>query len=92
MPQIFKVGPYLIFFLSNEGNPLEPVHVHVVEGIPSEHATKIWITQSGRCLLCHNNSHIPNRRLRDIMDIVEARHKDITAKWFAYFKEIQYYC
>ncbi|MCC8127944.1 MAG: DUF4160 domain-containing protein [Clostridiales bacterium] len=92
MPQIFKIGPYLVYFWSNENDPLEPVHVHVSEGFPSENATKIWITRSGKCLLSHNNSKIPNRKLRDIMDIIEARHTVIEQKWFSYFKNIQYYC
>lgn len=26
MPQIFKIGPYIIYFWSNENDPLEPVH------------------------------------------------------------------
>lgn len=77
MPQIFKVGSYLIYFWSNENKPLEPIPVHVSENFPSENATKIWISQTGRCLLCHNNSQIPKRKLRDIMDIIEARHADI---------------
>ncbi len=92
MPQIFKIGSYLVYFWSNENEPLEPIHVHVSEGFPSENATKIWLTQSGRCLLCHNNSRIPNRKLRDIMDIIAARHNDIENKWLMYFKEIHYYC
>lgn len=92
MPQIFKIGSYLVYFWSNENKPLEPVHVHVSEGFPSENATKIWITQAGRCLLCHNNSRIPDRKLRDIMDIIAARHSDIEKKWLIYFKEIHYYC
>lgn len=92
MPQIFKVGSYLIYFWLNEGMPLEPIHVHVSEGIPSENSTKIWLTQSGRCLLCNNSSRIPSRKLRDIMDIIEARHKDIESKWLFYFGEIRYYC
>ena len=32
MPQIFRVGPYSIYFWSNENNPLEPIHVHIAEG------------------------------------------------------------
>lgn len=28
MPQIFRVAGYLIYFWSNENEPLEPVHVH----------------------------------------------------------------
>ena len=32
MPQILRVGPYSIYFWSNESDPLESVHVHVSEG------------------------------------------------------------
>ncbi|MCD8084673.1 MAG: DUF4160 domain-containing protein [Clostridiales bacterium] len=92
MPQIFKVGSYLIYFWSNENDPMEPIHVHVSEGFPSENATKIWITRTGKCLLCHNNSKIPRRKLNDIMDIIEARHFEIEKKWCSYFGKISYYC
>lgn len=29
MPQVFRIGPYWIYFWANEGRPSEPVHVHV---------------------------------------------------------------
>lgn len=58
MPQIFRIAGYLIYFWSNENEPLEPVHVHITNGVPTANATKVWITQSGKCLLCHNNSNI----------------------------------
>lgn len=92
MPQIFKIGSYLIYFWSNESKPLEPIHVHVSEGIPSENATKIWITQKGRCLLCHNRSNIPSRKLKIIMSVIEARNQDIVEKWYSYFGQIEFYC
>ena len=59
MPQIFRIGSYWVYFWTNENEPLEPVHVYVAEGRPMENATKIWITKSGKCYLCNNNSHIP---------------------------------
>ncbi len=40
MPQIFRVGPYSIYFWSNENNPLEPIHVHIAEGRQQQNATK----------------------------------------------------
>ncbi len=46
MPQIFKIGKYIIYFWVNEGTPREPVHVHVAEGVPQKNARKIWITKS----------------------------------------------
>ena len=41
MPQVFKIGPYWVYFWAGEGEPLEPVHVHVSEGAPSATSTKI---------------------------------------------------
>ena len=45
MPQVFKVGPYWIFFWSNEGSPVEPVHFHIAEGGPTANAAKVWVTR-----------------------------------------------
>ena len=41
MPQIFRIGPYIVYFWSNESDPLEPVHVHIAEGRATANATKI---------------------------------------------------
>lgn len=92
MPRVFKIGGYLIYFWSNEGRPLEPIHFHITEGNPSANATKVWITQSGKCLLAHNQSKIPTKILRNIMAIVEARSDELIEKWYAYFNEVSYYC
>ena len=92
MPQIFKLGPYLIYFWANEGNPLEPIHVHIAEGKPVENATKLWITQSGKCLLQNNNSHIPDKRLKLLIRIIEANSEEIINKWKAFFEKVYYFC
>ena len=92
MPQIFKIGAYTVYFWANEGVPLEPIHVHIAEGIPSENSSKIWITKAGRCLLCNNNSRITSKTLKNIIEIVEARHQDVIDKWYNFFGEIRYYC
>lgn len=92
MPQIFRIGPYLIYFWSNEGVPCEPVHVHIALGTPTNQATKVWITKSGKCLVANNNSKIPNKTLRTITRILEARSAEIVEKWKGYFGEIYYYC
>lgn len=92
MPQIFKLGSYWVYFWTNENNPLEPIHVHIAQGHPQENATKVWITKSGKCLLCNNNSRIPERILRNMMRIIEARSAEIIEKWQRYFNEIRYYC
>ena len=92
MPQVFRIGPYWVYFWANESKPLEPVHVHVAKGAPIANATKIWITQSGKCYLCNNNSKIPSHTLRNIMRIIESRNNDIIKLWNEYFGEIHYFC
>lgn len=92
MPQIFRIGPYLIYFWTNESVPLEPVHVHISEGIPSSNATKVWITKTGKCLLANNNSKIPTKTLRVVLSILEARSCEIIEKWVDYFGQPKYFC
>ncbi|MBQ3514985.1 MAG: DUF4160 domain-containing protein [Lachnospiraceae bacterium] len=92
MPQVFKIGSYWVYFWANEGDPKEPVHVHVSQGNSQANATKIWITKAGKCLLSNNNSNIPNIALRNIMRIIEARSTEIINKWYSFFGEIEYYC
>lgn len=92
MPQVFRVGSYLVYFWSDESHPLEPIHVHVAEGKPRENATKIWLTSAGHCLLAHNRSGIPERQLHYIIRTIEAQHESIERQWFSYFGELTYYC
>ena len=92
MPRVFRIGSYWVYFWSNENDPLEPIHVHISEGAPSSNATKVWITKAGKCYLCHNNSQIPTKVLKNIMLIIEARSSEVIQKWIEYFDYISYYC
>lgn len=92
MPQVFKMGPYLVYFWSNENEPLEPVHVHVSQGVPSKNSTKVWLSKNGGALLANNDSAIPFNVLRNIMDAIEARHEYVVERWLSHFGEIRYYC
>ena len=92
MPQIFRIGAYIVYFWSNEGNPAEPVHIHVCKGSPNANATKIWISEAGKCYLCNNNSKIPEKTLRNIMRIIETRSSDIIQLWIERFGVIYYFC
>ena len=92
MPQVFKIGSYWVYFWANENDPLEPIHVHVSQGSPNDGATKIWITRAGKCLLCHNNSQIPSKVLKNIMEIIEARSSEVISKWTGFFGKENYYC
>ena len=66
--------------------------MHLSEGVPSENATKIWITKELKTLLAHNKSNIPSHKLNLIMKTIEARAFEIVTKWKEYFGEIKFYC
>ena len=78
MPQILRIGPYSIYFWSNEGKPLEPIHVHISEGRVTSTATKLWITSTGKVILSNNNSQIPEKILRRLMRMVQ-KEKGVVA-------------
>lgn len=92
LPSLFTIGGYRVFFWSNEQN--EPIHVHVCKGRPSPNATKIWLTSAGGCILANNGSNIPDKDLRELMDIIAAQFFMIRAAWKRFFPqdEIRYYC
>ena len=92
MPQVFRAGSYWVYIWSNEGEPIEPVHVHVSQGAPVPNATKFWITSTGKCLLANNASGINRRVLVNIGRIIEARVEEVLAKWDAHFGQRRYYC
>ena len=92
MPDLFRIGGYQVYFWSNEN--LEPIHVHITEGKPTKTATKIWLTSTGGCIVANNNSRIPQKKLNDIMEVIEAQFFFICAKWKDHFKtdDIKFYC
>ena len=92
MPQLLRIGPYSIYFWSNEGDPLEPIHVHIPEDRATSTATKLWITSTGKVILSNNNSKIPDKILRKLIRMVEANSGDIIEEWLNQFGEIRYFC
>ena len=92
MPQLLRIGPYLVYFWSNENKPLEPIHVHITEGRASANATKIWITSKCKTVLCNNNSSISEHILRRLIRVIEANADEIQKTWLEHFGEISYYC
>lgn len=66
--------------------------MHIAEGKATANATKIWITSSGKALLCNNNSRISQKLLNNMIRYIEANSDIIIDKWYAQFKELRYYC
>lgn len=92
LPKLFVVSGYYVFFWSNEAG--EPIHVHVSKGKPSTASAKIWLTQSGGCILANNDAHIPSKELDELMEFISAQFFMICAKWKEYFMSdtIRFYC
>ena len=66
--------------------------MHIINRVTTANAAKVWTTQSGKSLLCHNNSRIPDRVLRDLMDVIEARSQEVMDRWYDFHNEIRFYC
>lgn len=66
--------------------------MHIAEGRAAANATKVWITSTGRALLCHNNSQIPERILIRLMRVIEGNSGEIIELWLEHFGELKYFC
>lgn len=76
---------YRIYFWSDEGEPIEPVHIHFSKGRPQKNATKYWINKDGTIEQVNNNSRIPSKDLRDLEDIIMRYSDEIIKSWKSYF-------
>ena len=79
MPVVFRLDGKRFHFYSDEGNPREPVHIHVAQtGIDA----KFWLFPDVR--LAYNRGY-DARTIRQLHDIVEARREEIERAWNDYF-------
>ena len=86
MPQLLRFGSYRVYFGYNEWPPLEPIHVHISDSIPSQDATKVWITKSKRALIANpNDKRINPKILNRLAEMIEAQSDDIVSAWIEGF-------
>ena len=79
MPKIFEWSGYKFFFFSNEGDPLEPVHVHVRKGVA---VSKFWIEPE----ISLASSWGMSARELNVLENIVFKNKDIIVeKWNDYF-------
>ena len=79
MPVVFRHAGYRFFFFSNEGDPREPVHVHVRKG---ERIAKFWIDPEVVVADAYGLTSSELTRLRDAI----VRHRDlIMERWNEHF-------
>lgn len=79
MPKIFIFEGYKFFFFSNEGNPREPVHVHVRK---AEKTAKFWIKPD---IALDNSYGFNSQELKMLENLIKERSNLIEDKWNEYF-------
>ena len=80
MPVIFRWKGYRFFFFSNEGNPLEALHVHVQKG---EAIAKFWIEPEVKIA---SSYAISASELNKLQKVVEDNIDTIRETWNEFFK------
>ncbi len=79
MPVIFRYKGFRFFFYSNEGNPREPVHVHVRSG---EDEAKFWLRPT---VQLDDSNGFDARTLRELLEVVEQNAALIERVWNEHF-------
>jgi len=79
MPVVFRHKGYRFFFYSNEGDPREPLHIHVRKG---EAVAKFWLVP--RVSLAESYA-MSSAELRELMGVIEENQDVIERYWNEHF-------
>lgn len=80
MPTVFYHRGLRVHFFANEGDPLEPMHVHVDT---ADQTAKIWLYPEVQIA---NSWGYSRRELRLIGEMIEGRRDEIARFWNAFFR------
>jgi Domain of unknown function (DUF4160) len=81
MPVVFRQDGYRFHFFSREGDPLEPIHIHVAKG---DADAKVWLRPMIRVARAEG---LTSRELRFITETVIMRQQEIEDAWTAHFTQ-----
>lgn len=79
MPTVLRIDGYRFYFYSNEGDPREPLHIHVERG---EAEAKLWLNPD---VVVAESHGFHARALRDIIALVERQRGIIERAWHDHF-------
>lgn len=79
MPKVFDWNGYRFHFFSNEGNPREPVHVHVTR---NRDTAKFWIKPE---VSLSYNKGFGAKVLSQLVSVIEDRVEEIESAWNDHF-------
>jgi hypothetical protein len=79
VPKVFEWRGYRFHFFADEGNPREPVHVHVRKGRDN---AKFWLRPE--ISLAYNRG-FPPKVLSELSRVIEQRRDEIESFWDDFF-------
>ena len=79
MPKVFEWKGCKFFFYANEGDPLEPCHIHVRKG---ECEAKFWIEPDVTLAVSYGFS---SKELHELRDVIHNQDDLIRRKWNEFF-------
>jgi len=79
MPVVFRWNGYRFHFFSNEGEPREPVHIHVTKGKPT---AKFWLYPD---VTVAYNRGFSSRIQSELIRVIEERKDEIEGAWDDHF-------
>lgn len=79
MPIVLKYKGYTFFFFSNEGNPREPLHIHVRKGGAR---AKFWLDSHVGIAYSYG---MKSKELKELLTVIEENKELIERSWHEYF-------
>jgi hypothetical protein len=79
MPVILRYKGYTFFFFSNEGDPREPLHVHVRRGGAT---AKFWLEPQ---VALAESYGLSGRELNELAKVVGENRQFIERTWYEFF-------
>ena len=79
MPLVFRWNGYRFFFYSNEGDPREPLHIHVRKGRDN---AKFWLYPE---VTVAYNRGFSSREQSELAAVVEQHRDEIERAWNEHF-------
>lgn len=79
MPKVFEWEGYRFHFFANEGNPREPVHIHISRAGAK---AKFWLFPEVELAY---NRNFDARTIKRLQEVVEQRREDIEEFWNDFF-------
>lgn len=79
MPVILRYQGFKLFFYSNEGNPLEPAHIHVRS---ADGEAKFWLVPDVQLA---RNDGFDARTLKNLATVVATNKELLERAWNDYF-------